>query len=249
VNRTELRQAIRRHELEIVLQRLQRPRLLEVGGADGYHAHLLLQAGFDVASVDVDPHPIYFPVKQCESYTLPYADGSFDSIFSSQLLNMLRSPKAMLNEMHRVTRTGGVSVHLVPTPAWCLSTFLLFYPQLMVRLYRRLQCSSNNPARVTIQTSTSKGTSLTKLLKYVITVLRPKPLCPWRTIRQEYHLFHDACWRELFTQSGWQVRQSIPTGIWYTGHSILTTSLDLRLRIAQLFGSASRAYILEKVGL
>jgi 2-polyprenyl-3-methyl-5-hydroxy-6-metoxy-1,4-benzoquinol methylase len=65
-------------------------RILELGGGTGYQAQQLAHRGFPVASIDLpssnyQQHKV-FPVIVYDGRTFPFANGSFDVVFSSNVL-------------------------------------------------------------------------------------------------------------------------------------------------------------------
>ena len=88
--------------------------VLDVGGGPGYFAAAFRGAGATYLSVESDlgelaavtvPGPgSVLGSAMC----LPFADGSVDVCYSSNVLEHVRDPELMLDEMVRVTRVGGV---------------------------------------------------------------------------------------------------------------------------------------------
>jgi ubiquinone/menaquinone biosynthesis C-methylase UbiE len=86
-------------------------------GAGGGHA-FLADLG-DVTAVDlsfaslVQSRSIYKRCYQADAADLPFADESFDLVFSSHLLGHipLEQKQKVIEEIHRVTRAGGYSLH------------------------------------------------------------------------------------------------------------------------------------------
>ena len=74
---------------------------------------------------------IHKPFYQCSATALPFADSSFDAIWSYAVLEHVPQPESALEEMQRVLRPGG---HLLLAPAWqCRGWAAEGYP---VRPYR-----------------------------------------------------------------------------------------------------------------
>jgi SAM-dependent methyltransferase len=48
-------------------------------------------------------------------YRLPFADNSFDFVFSDQVLEHVQDHKLAFSEIHRVLRPGGLSLHIFPS--------------------------------------------------------------------------------------------------------------------------------------
>ncbi len=130
--------AIREHELATVAALLPaRGTLLEIGAGTGWQAAALATRGFTVSAVDL-PDSKYapdrmFPVQDYDGHTLPFRDGSFEIIYSSNLLEHIPHLAAFQEEMHRVLRPEGLAIHVLPSSAWRFWTNLTH----LVRYRRR----------------------------------------------------------------------------------------------------------------
>lgn len=92
-------------------------RVLEVGcGTGAVIASLtsVAQAWYTGADIQLDllecaaEKSNVFPFSCADGYSLPYAAGSFDAVFSHYFLLWIKDPLAILKEMRRVTRPGGL---------------------------------------------------------------------------------------------------------------------------------------------
>ena len=97
-------------------------RVLDVGCGSGSMARLIARSFPDVEVVGVDLREQYLGYARARAreegihnlvfergdvFALPFADASFDLVWSKYLLQWLREPKAALAEFKRVTRPGG----------------------------------------------------------------------------------------------------------------------------------------------
>jgi SAM-dependent methyltransferase len=99
-------------------------RVLEIGTTPGQFTEILRRAGYDVAGVDLFPEQradlwqrLGVEVRFCniDQEPLPYADGSFDAVvFSEVIEHLVASPLPALREMARVLRSGGRLVITTP---------------------------------------------------------------------------------------------------------------------------------------
>lgn len=116
-------QAIRRYELEVVAALLPPGgRLLEIGAGTGWQALELALRGYEVIAVDL-PGSKYagdrvFPVIDYDGHTLPFGDGEFGVVYSSNLLEHIPHLNAFQQEIRRVLRPDGCAVHVLPSSSW-----------------------------------------------------------------------------------------------------------------------------------
>jgi SAM-dependent methyltransferase len=97
-------------------------RVLDVGCGSGSMSRLIARSFPDVEVVGVDLREQYLDYARARArsegianlsfqhgdvFALPFADGSFDLVWSKYLLQWLREPKAALAEFKRATRPGG----------------------------------------------------------------------------------------------------------------------------------------------
>ena len=88
-------------------------RILDLGCGDGQLTQRIAATGANVQGVDASAEMaasarvrgIAADVASAE--LLPYADGSFDAVFSNAALHWVRDQDAMMRQVHRVLRPGG----------------------------------------------------------------------------------------------------------------------------------------------
>jgi SAM-dependent methyltransferase len=142
-----LLERIRRAELQPLRKYFSSgARVLELGGGSGFQASILSSCGCDVHSIDVaarpDPHSQrygrqYFTVTTYDGHNIPFADSSFDIVYTSHMLYHAVELDSMLAEIGRVLRPGGLAIHVLPSASWRFWTTLAHYPNLGRKLLTR----------------------------------------------------------------------------------------------------------------
>jgi SAM-dependent methyltransferase len=122
-------EAIRTFELGRVVRHVSpASEVLEIGAGTGWQARRLSELGFRVTAVDVQSSNYavdrVWPVLDYDGSHLPFADSSFDCIFTSNTLEHIREVRSFQGEMRRVLRSGGIALHLIPSASWRLWTNL-----------------------------------------------------------------------------------------------------------------------------
>ncbi|MFP5248444.1 MAG: class I SAM-dependent methyltransferase [Acidobacteriota bacterium] len=88
-------------------------RILDLGCGDGQLTERLIASGAEVRGVDASPQMAAaarargIDAIQASAEALPFADASFDAVFSNAVLHWVRDHDAMLAAVHRVLRPGG----------------------------------------------------------------------------------------------------------------------------------------------
>lgn len=88
--------------------------VLDVGGGPGYFADAFRAAGASYAGVDPDVGELTargavgVNTVRASGLRLPFAEGSFDLTYSSNVLEHVPDPEAMAREMLRVSKPGGI---------------------------------------------------------------------------------------------------------------------------------------------
>ena len=87
--------------------------ILDIGCGDGQLTLRLVEAGARVRGVDASPAMVAaargrgLVVDEAKAEALPFADASFDAVFSNAALHWVREQDAMMAEVRRVLRPGG----------------------------------------------------------------------------------------------------------------------------------------------
>jgi SAM-dependent methyltransferase len=93
--------------------------VLEIGCGTGVHARLLAGAGANVTAVDLTPtaveltrrrlelNGLYADVREADAEALPFADGSFDFVWSWGVVHHSEHTDRVVAEIARVLRPGG----------------------------------------------------------------------------------------------------------------------------------------------
>jgi 2-polyprenyl-3-methyl-5-hydroxy-6-metoxy-1,4-benzoquinol methylase len=120
-----------RRRLELVFDRLLRDvplegaRLLDAGSGGGHFSQAAAQRGAQVTSLDMGPSLLAQVALRCDSrrcvgsvLALPYRDGSFDVVLSTEVIEHTMDPRGALVELARVVRPGGHLVVTTPGRLW-----------------------------------------------------------------------------------------------------------------------------------
>ena len=87
--------------------------ILDLGCGDGQLTLRVAMTGANVTAVDASPQMVAaarergVEADQANAESLPYAEGTFDAVFSNAVLHWVRDHDAMLAEVHRVLKPGG----------------------------------------------------------------------------------------------------------------------------------------------
>ncbi len=222
-------------------------RVLELGGGNGYQASVMASWGCQVESVDVSEvspgQAMYFAVQQYNGKQLPFPDHAFDLVFSSNVLEHVPHLSDMLQEILRVTRTGGLGVHILPSASWRFWTSLTFYMHLVRRSVSFLAPTARPASR-------QDGSPVSPKRGWVALAKRALLDGPHGEFPSPFHelyTFSRHWWVPRFRKGGFEVSQRYGSKIFYTGYAICPgATIEWRRHIARWLGSSTIVYILRK---
>jgi len=239
--------ALRRFELDFALPGFPATgsRVLEVGGGTGWQARLLSEKGFQVESIDVarPDAPLVFPVRLYDGRKIPYADETFDLVFSSNVLEHVADVESLLREMSRVLRPNGWMLHILPTPAWRFWTIVMHYPFLLK--YALGGGRSNSTMQ---HAPTLRGTIARRgLFETLQRILIPPAHGIGSSAFKEMTTFSSLSWRQTFARAGLDVVRHADVGLFYTGHALFPRiGIPLRQKASRWLGSGSAVFELKR---
>lgn len=223
-------------------------RVLEIGGGTGYQANLIARLGAAVESIDVAPPSSaesYFPVRIYDGRTLPFEDGRFDVVFSSNVLEHIPDLQKTLSEIHRVMKSNGIAIHILPTPAWRIWTSFTHYIHIAQRLVgmvggRRNLATSGHAG------NQSKASAL-GWWRMIKRVLMDGPHGEYPSAISELWYFSRRRWLNLFNENGFELVEDRPSRVFYTGYGVFPSiTINNRRALSRVIGSATRVFVLRK---
>ncbi len=225
-------------------------RVLELGGGSGYQAGIIASWGCDVASIDVPDRPdpvktLYYPVQNYDGVNIPYADESFDVVFSDAVLPSIKALPLVLAETRRVLKPEGLAIHIVPSRTWRLWTSLSHPIWLFKLLLWRPRRSASNVAK---EAPSAVGDSNELGLFFrAKQVLFPGPPTEYANTLSEFYHWSKARWLALLEENGFEVKQIGNNGLFYTGKALIP-GLPLRARrvLARFLGTTQDVFIMRK---
>ena len=249
---TTLLHELRQFELECALPFFPRPqqsgadavRVLEIGAGTGYQARYLAERGFAVTAMDVKSSAYrderVFPITEYDGRAIPAAGGSFQVVFSSNVLEHVREIDSFLDELYRVTTGDGLAIHILPTPAWRFWTIFTHYAWLLKRVFAflvppRSEGASTHTPRVPATLAGLVGTFF------------PLRHGERGFTLTEMYFYTRRWWTARFESHGYHVLRTFPTGLFYANFTLGSRlSIARRRTLARVLGSTCRVYVLGK---
>ncbi|HYD38393.1 MAG TPA: class I SAM-dependent methyltransferase [Allosphingosinicella sp.] len=225
---------LRMLELESVLPHLpERGRVLEIGAGTGRQALALSERGLEVSAIDI-PSSDYsghrlFPVQDYDGTTIPFEDGAFDVVYSSNTLEHVRDLTRMHAEIARVLKPDGKSIHILPSHWWRIWTTL------------------TGPLGAVQTTLAGHPVQGSKILGGTVLLV---PHGERGNAISELRLFQPSWWTRNFEQNGFTVVEREPVELFYTGCMVMGKRLSFARRraLSRILGSASYLYVARKAG-
>jgi SAM-dependent methyltransferase len=222
-------------------------RVLEIGAGTGQQALDLSRRGYAVEAVELADSAYkgarVFPVTEYDGAAIPFADRSFDFVFSSNVLEHVTELSRLHAETVRILKPGGRIIHIVPTQWWRFWTTLSTFPAAM-------QCVRTIPNYLFPRRAVA--------FRHVVAGWRVAFDRVWWAIAQERHgirgnvltetwYFRPGFWRKNFRGNGFLIEEEYPTGLFYTGNFVMggRLTIERRKQMAHYLGSACRVFVLS----
>ncbi len=200
---------------------------LELGAGDGFQSGLLRRWARRVVATDYDasglpaaaPEGIVFQACDAERAGESFPAGSFDLVFSSNLLEHLPDPVRALEGTRSILRDDGVAVHVLPSPLWKIAHLALHVPNRAVLALERLAepgGAARAVARLSGRTETRRLAEGERPLgnnpktdrrgaPLLVRLLVPRPHAVSRGNLQELIAFRRSRWRRDLERAGFEV--------------------------------------------
>lgn len=245
---------VRKYELDIalgyfpsILQK-QSCKVLEIGSGTGQQAQYLTEKGYSVLALDL-PSSSYraarvFDIQEYDGENIPTADNKFDVVFTSNVLEHVISIDKVLSETYRVLKSGGVAIHLIPSPSCRAWSIPAHYIWLFRRIYDRFFVSNKASSENITQTPRTPQSSK----EWLGTFLPLRHGERGNTLTEMYY-FSEHYWVKKFKEHGFHIKVRSNNGVFYTMANALGLKLSLRARerLATILGTSCNVYILEKI--
>lgn len=225
--------------------------LLEIGAGRGWQAKALSEAGYRVEAIDLPPESGIsgharareWPITDYDGIHIPFADNSFDVIYSSNVLEHVVELDLLTEEMRRVLRPGGIALHLLPNWQWRLLSLITYYPGQALDFTRwlRRRKAGSGPAETSKGARPNAGESM---LRKAIHRLRPPTHGAVGNPLSEIGRFSKRSWDSYFARTGWDVVHYGNNGLIASGDYLLGSLMPLgaRRRIGEAIGGIAHVY-------
>lgn len=221
-------------------------RVLEIGAGTGFQARALAERGFQVSAIDL-PGSDYaavriFPVTDYDGKLIPFPDGSFDAVLSSNVLEHVHDLDGLQAEIRRVLAPGGECVHAMPSASWRAWTSISGFVDLVPFFIRQLTWLFTGKRPVSFET-TRRPWPIAFIRGVGARIL---PLAHGETgnALTELWSFSRFAWRRRFRAQKFEILEVRPMELFYTGQMVLGPLWPIagRHRAARWLGSACILY-------
>lgn len=253
----EALEAIRLFELDAIIAAIrseapEKGRVLEIGAGTGWQAKAIAKEGYRVEAIDL-PTSVYaqdrvYPIKDYDGHVIPFPDGEFDMVYSSNVLEHVAHADAFQKEILRVLKPGGVAVHVVPSGSWRFWSNIAHYPYMLRAIRRRVltkRVEPDEPVGNGLRRGHEKDVS--NILKRLFIPSRDGEV--GNAFTEIYYLSRWR-WTSLFERNGWKIEDRKSNHIFYTAYYLLGTSLSPKARsyASRMMGGSCHVYLLRAPG-
>ena len=133
---------------------------LELGAGDGFQSTILARYVDQLVCTEINPKAlagqnsdaIEYRICSAQEAVEVYPENTFDFIFSSNLLEHVADPMAVIHGVCRLLRDDGLTVHILPSPFWKMCQMALYIPAHVLVLVERITRNPGfrNAARETV---------------------------------------------------------------------------------------------------
>jgi SAM-dependent methyltransferase len=243
---------VRKYELNIALgyfppvSETQPCKVLELGSGTGQQAQYLTERGYNVLALDL-PSSSYrearvFDIQEYDGENLPANDNAFDVVFSSNVLEHVINIDKVLLETYRVLKSGGIAVHLVPSPSCRGWSIFAHYIWLFRRIFSRIFVKKSADSHVQMPRTPQSSK------EWLGTFFPLRHGERGNTLTEMYY-FSERYWLRKFEEHGFKIKMLSNNSIFYTMANAIGTLLPLKTRekLAFFLGSSCNIYVIEKI--
>ena len=242
---------IRSHELSFYKPFLPAgSKVLEIGGGTGVQAKQLSEIGLEVTSVDIADSNYaedrVFPIVNYDGKHLPFDSHSYDIVFSSNVLEHIRDLDELHNEIKRVLKKDGISIHAMPSATWRFWTNVAHYVDLLQRITKL--SLGLFPSTVSLNELRRIKGKAKEIIGTIIYFSYPPTHGEYGNCITEIYTFSRNSWVKHFKSNNYQSIEVYPMRLFYTGHMILGEMLSLKTRelLSRFLGSACILYKVDE---
>ena len=189
-------------------------RVLELGAGDGVQTAALRTVFDEVVPMDLAPSGVVDGLVVADAADLPFVDGYFDLVFSSNVLEHVERLDESLAEMKRVLAPVGIMIHSMPTGTWKILQVAGRPVASLVRVVRKLvpgMSGGEVRARPGSHASVHVADPVRRsLVRRVVGLVVPTVHGVSGNHVSEYFRFRPARWKRQFELAGLDCYRSSP---------------------------------------
>ncbi len=238
-------------------------RALELGAGDGFQSPMIRDHAESLVSTDyrlppLDDDTIEVRALAAEDVAQAFQPGEFDLVYSSNMLEHVAAPRAVLMAVGLVLADDGITIHVMPNQLWKACQMVLYVPNLVVTaindllvakggsaLAERLRKADDGVGAGHDATDKNNPTVVRSKRPLIERLLMPRPHGVSLTHRQEFTAFSRRRWVAEFEQAGFDL-VAVLNGPFSSGYGF---GWDALRRAAEKRGWGSEyVYVAKKAG-
>jgi SAM-dependent methyltransferase len=183
-----------------------------------------------------------FGVTTYDGRKLPFPEGHFDVVLSSNVLEHVQNLPDTLRELTRVLKPGGTMLHVLPSSSWRFWSTLAEFVAVPTAAFCAMIRGPHGE-----WAGTGRWRWLGAQFVAALGPLRLRPHGVRGSALTELCGFSRRAWSRRFSANDCRILRIVPLKLWYTGEVVLGPRLPLlqRTRLAAWLGSATVLYVIR----